>query len=171
MVSTIACFSENINSVTMWSHYAQNHEGFALEYDLRILLGDKRTNCCVFPVMYDNDRINVDNFIFWCVAKKLGYDVKSPDLFSDIKLAIHKSKLWEYEKEWRIIHIEKQPIGHSRVTSIKMVPKAIYYGERISDINRKILHYIAQEKGISEYDMYIDDGSLKYEMIYKPSQF
>lgn len=169
MVSTMACLSENVNSVTMWSHYAQNHEGFALEYDLKILLGDKHMNCCAFPVIYDNDRMNVGNFIFWCVAKKLGFDVKSPDLLSNIKLAIHKSKLWEYEKEWRIIHTEKQPIGHSRVTSIKIIPKAIYYGERISDINRKILHYIAQEKGISEYDMYIDYRSLKYEMLYKPS--
>ncbi|RHM15440.1 DUF2971 domain-containing protein, partial [Phocaeicola vulgatus] len=47
----------------------------------------------------------------------------------------------------------------------------IYYGERISNIHKKTLHYIAQEKGIAEYDMYIDCGSLKYEMLYKPSQF
>lgn len=38
VVSTIACLSESIDSVIMWSHYAQNHEGFALEYDLRFLL-------------------------------------------------------------------------------------------------------------------------------------
>lgn len=59
----------------------------------------------------------------------------------------------------------------TRATSLKIVPKAIYYGERISNIHKKILHYIAQEKGIAEYDMYIDCGSLKYEMLYKPSQF
>ena len=35
VVSTIACLSESIDSVIMWSHYAQNHEGFALEYYLR----------------------------------------------------------------------------------------------------------------------------------------
>lgn len=27
---TIACFCESIESVIMWSHYAQNHQGFAL---------------------------------------------------------------------------------------------------------------------------------------------
>ena len=31
----IACFSETVNSVTMWSHYAHSHKGFVLEYDLR----------------------------------------------------------------------------------------------------------------------------------------
>lgn len=33
--SAIACFSESIESVLMWSHYADSHKGFALEYDFR----------------------------------------------------------------------------------------------------------------------------------------
>ena len=40
----------------------------------------------------------------------------------------------------------------------------------IRDTNGKDV-LLAQEKGIAEYDMYIDCGSLKYEMLYKPSQF
>lgn len=171
IVSTIACLSESIDSVTMWSHYAQNHEGFALEYDLRPLLVQKEMNCCILPVIYDNNRFDANSFIQWYMAKGLGLDVKNIDSLSHLKMAIHKSTQWEYENEWRIIHSEKQPDAHSRATSLKIVPKAIYYGERISNINKKILHYIAQEKGIAEYDMYIDCGSLKYEMLYKPSQF
>ena len=31
----IACFSETVKSVTMWSHYANSHKGFVLEYDLK----------------------------------------------------------------------------------------------------------------------------------------
>ena len=171
VVSTIACLSESIDSVIMWSHYAQNHEGFALEYDLRFLLEQGEMNCCILPVIYDNDRFDANSFIQWYIAKSLGLDVKNIDSLSHLKMAIHKSTQWEYENEWRIIHSEKQPAAHSRATSLKIVPKAIYYGERISNIHKKILHYIAQEKGIAEYDMYIDCGSLKYEMLYKPSQF
>ena len=170
LVSTIACLSESINSVIMWSHYAQNHEGFALEYDLRFLLGQNDMNCCIFPVIYDNTRYNAENFIQWIIAKGFGFNAKNPDLLSHFKMAIHKSTQWEYEKEWRIINSEQHPTWQSRVTSLNIAPKAIYYGERISNINKKILHYIAQEKGIPEYDMYIDCGSLKYEMLYKPSQ-
>ena len=171
VVSTIACLSESIDSVIMWSHYAQNHEGFALEYDLRFLLEQGEMNCCILPVIYDNDRFDANSFIQWYIAKSLGLDVKNIDSLSHLKMAIHKSTQWEYENEWRIIHSEKQPAAHSRATSLKIVPKAIYYGERISNIHKKTLHYIAQEKGIAEYDMYIDCGSLKYEMLYKPSQF
>ncbi len=171
IVSTIACLSESIDSVIMWSHYAQNHEGFALEYDLRFLLEHGEMNCCILPVIYGNDRFDANSFIQWYIAKSMGLDVKNIDSLSHLKMAIHKSTQWEYENEWRIIHSEKQSDPHSRATSLKIVPKAIYYGERISNINKKILHYIAQEKGIAEYDMYIDCGSLKYEMLYKPSQF
>ena len=171
VVSTIACLSESIDSVIMWSHYAQNHEGFALEYDLRFLLEQGEMNCCILPVIYDNNRFDANSFIQWYIAKSLGLDVKNIDSLSHLKMAIHKSTQWEYENEWRIIHSEKQPAAHSRATSLKIVPKAIYYGERISNIHKKTLHYIAQEKGIAEYDMYIDCGSLKYEMLYKPSQF
>lgn len=169
-VSTIACLSESINSVIMWSHYAQNHEGFALEYDLKFLLRQNNMNCCILPIIYNDNRFNANNFLIWVLAKELGIDAKNPDLLSHLKMAIHKSTQWEYEKEWRIINSEIQPNNTSRVTSLKFIPKAIYYGERISNANKKILHNIAKEKGIKEYDMYIDFGSLKYEMLYKSSQ-
>lgn len=30
----IACFSETLKSITMWSHYANSHKGFVLSYNL-----------------------------------------------------------------------------------------------------------------------------------------
>ena len=47
-------------------------------------------------------------------------------------------------------------------TSIR--PTAIYYGADIAPINRKMLHMIAKEKGIKEYQMYIDNRSYDYSM-------
>lgn len=35
LMTFIACFSEDIHSVTMWSHYANSHKGFALKYDTK----------------------------------------------------------------------------------------------------------------------------------------
>jgi len=46
-------------------------------------------------------------------------------------------------------------------------PTAIFYGARIKPINKKILHSIAQEKGIEEYQMYIDNKSYNYSIKYK----
>ena len=56
------------------------------------------------------------------------------------------------------------PIEINVKTLIK--PIAIYYGNRISPINKKRLHMLAQKKGINEYDMIIDPASPKYEMKY-----
>lgn len=56
-MSAVACFSEAINSIIMWSHYTQNHEGFALEYDFNVLTEVMRTHSYVFPVIYGNIRM------------------------------------------------------------------------------------------------------------------
>ena len=44
---------------------------------------------------------------------------------------------------------------------------AIYYGCDISDINKKILSGMAKEKGLKEYQMYIDAQSERYTMKYR----
>ena len=49
----IACFCESIESVVMWSHYAQNHQGFALEYNLRDTLAHPIKNVGIYPVIYN----------------------------------------------------------------------------------------------------------------------
>ncbi len=171
-ISTIACFSETVQSVTMWSHYADNHEGFALEYDLRFIPTDGNSmGCFIFPVVYDDNRFEATDLIAWCFAKCYGVDIKQPDQFAHFKVSLHKSTQWEYEKEWRLFHNIQNGSDKSRATSITIVPKAIYYGKNISPINRKLLHFIACEKGIAEYDMYIDSASFKYEMLSKPAVF
>ena len=37
----------------------------------------------------------------------------------------------------------------------------------VAPINRKMLHMIAKEKGIKEYQMYIDNRSYNYSMRFK----
>lgn len=163
-VSTIACFSEDIHSVTMWSHYAQNHEGFALEYNMVPLLteGDNR----ILPVIYGDERYDSSALFAWCIAKAIGLDVKNPDEFAHYKLMLHKATEWAYEKEWRVIQKQTDGLNQSKVSSFEMKPIAIYYGNRISPINKKLLHMLAQKKGINEYDMIIDPASPKYEVKY-----
>lgn len=42
----------------------------------------------------------------------------------------------------------------------------LYYGTRMSRIHKKILHNIAKEKGLEEYDMQINNTSIEYKMGY-----
>jgi len=172
----IACFSEDIHSVRMWSHYADSHKGFALEYDLRAFQM-RCVNCnqlkqCkkaavgnVYPVIYDNKRYDATDFLAYYIGKSIGLPIKYSDTFAVSKCQLYKSSQWSYEKEWRLIINKMNDFQDKTPTCIyHLSPNAIYYGTKISSINKKILHQIAQEKGILEYQMYIDNKSYNYSV-------
>lgn len=172
----ITCFSEVIDSVTMWSHYANSHKGFALEYDtkdfqLRCLSCSEREQCdkaiiCnLFPIIYQPRRYDATNFLAYYIGKSMGLPIKNPDTFVSSKVLLYKSSQWKYEKEWRLV-VNKQNNyqDKSPVCIYQLKPKAIYYGSRISPIHKKLLHLMAKEKGIKEYQMCIDHKSYKYSI-------
>lgn len=165
---TLACFSESVQSVIMWSHYAQEHEGFALEYRPRYLLTSPIKDVVIFPVIYNEQRYEASNYSSYLLLQMLGLPVHNSDIFAEIKCALHKSPQWEYENEWRMINVSQRNILQDATSIVIMKPTAIYYGKNIEKGNRDKLHKIAQTKNICEYDMYIDNASLKYEMLYRP---
>ena len=64
-LSYMVCFSETNADLLMWSHYAQQHKGFCVEYDLQKLMPE---NCSLFdpighlfPIVYRNKRQPVRN--------------------------------------------------------------------------------------------------------------
>lgn len=175
----IACFSEIIHSVTMWSHYADSHKGFALEYDTKtfrlkcqfcdqIKQCNKAAVCNFYPVIYQRQRYDATDFLGWYIARSLGLPIKNPDTFAASKSLLYKSSQWSYEKEWRLIVSKLNEFQDKTPVCIDhLKPTAIYYGTRISPINRKMLHLIAKERGINEYEMYIDNKSYNYSVKYK----
>lgn len=165
--ATISCFSETIKSVTMWSHYADYHKGFVLEYDLRPTLSNGIPNVGIYPVIYDDKRYDGTQYILWEFLRMLGVKLPNPDTLSYIKCALHKSSQWEYEKEWRLIDSNlRDNIISENKTWVSLKPTAIYYGTNISSDNKNRLHSIAQGKNLKEYNMYIDYAFDKYEMQY-----
>ena len=173
----IACFSETVKSVTMWSHYANSHKGFVLEYDLRNRQ-IKCDNCenkftCkdrivhnLYPIIYDYKRYDGTYFVDCFLGRHMGLFSKLSDVMFINKAALYKSPQWAYEKEWRLF-LDKQNSYGLPYLCTEIRPVAIYYGKDISAINKKILSNIAKEKGLKEYQMYIDVQSEKYTMKYK----
>ncbi|MBR6930908.1 MAG: DUF2971 domain-containing protein [Bacteroidales bacterium] len=165
---TIACFCETVQSIPMWSHYASSHQGFTLEYDFRPTLSKGIENCVIYPVIYDDERIDASMYMACSFLKSNGIRINNPDALSHIKCSLYKAKLWEYEKEWRLINYTHRDATKSGSSVIQYKPSAIYYGAQMQSTIKKQLHEIAKDKGIKEYEMYIDDSSPKYEMLYKP---
>ena len=163
--NSFACFSEDITSLTMWAHYADYHKGYALSYDLKPLIKQPSGGIMVLPIIYSSQRYDATNFLASCLGMNTDIPVKRLDVLDVIKSTLHKSPAWSYEKEWRLINTIDMNSPHP---SLDYSPSGIYYGTQISEINKKILHAIAVEKGIKEFEMYIDKSSYGYKMKIRP---
>ncbi len=157
----VSCFSESPSNVLMWSHYANKHTGFCVEYDFNTLI-DKNGLDWLLPVVYSKDRIplSLDQFDFSDPQNVKA--IFNSDLIADIALLfLVKSDIWEYEKEWRIIREQKSLIdGHLECLPII---SAVYLGANISPKDEQIIKDIALQKKIKlyKYAMDADTYSLK----------
>lgn len=181
----MVCLSESIKSPLMWAHYAENNKGFALGYNFRNNEITQCSNCpnrscgdiklaTIYPVLYSDKRFDATDYGQWYVQQCISAIAGIPQtLYGDdfllVKAALHKSKDWEYENEWRIICSTPNPtIEANDRYPIKKQPVAIYFGCQISDIYKKILTQIADEKGLAKYQMYVKHYSERYELDYDP---
>lgn len=162
--STIACFSEDVKSILMWSHYADSHKGFALEYDFRPTFTMPLERGVLYPVVYSDERYDASLYITWQFLHVLGFHSKNPDISAFSKVALHKSSVWAYEREWRIIDPGPHDVLNPEPTVIHYKPVAIYYGENIPRNKLERLHQIALKKDIVEYKMDVDLTGGGYEM-------
>lgn len=93
----VSCFSESSGSLLMWAHYAHNHRGICVEYNLLEI--KNMLDFTPIPVIYSEERTCFDSLNSQNIEK---------DAF---KVFIHsltsKSPEWNYEKEWRIIRDQK----------------------------------------------------------------
>jgi len=141
----VSCFSLINNNVLMWSHYADKHKGICLEFDSDLtsygftnLLEDDIT---VGPVGYtEYERINY---------------LSSDRRFAVCKLFLCKSSTWSYEKEYRLITLNRKPELQKFKNSYL---KSVYFGLNItsleienfiilcSEYNYKMLSFFKAEK-------------------------
>lgn len=169
----VSCFSEDYGSILMWSHYAKEHTGFCVQYDLKSLGYNNHLTRNLFPVIYCNTIFNIDEYIYGARPRfknvlgtyleginlneiidgiKLGlhkYDSRSNNMFQ-VYAALIKYEGWKYEKEWRYVlycQNDSQP-AYINVPN----PTAIYLGAK-ADENKDIILEIGMEKNIDVYQM------------------
>lgn len=162
--STTVCFAERVDSILMWSHYADNHKGFALGYDLRPYLLPNSDNLGLFPVVYSEKRYDASEFLFWLLCSLMKIPAHNQDIMSSIKLLLYKSSDWAYEQEWRLINSTPKDFFNGRAEPVMIRPNSIYYGCRIPQEKYSKLHEIAVEKGLEEHFMIVDNAADEYRM-------
>lgn len=120
----ICCFTEGKENLLLWSHYANSHKGFCVEYDATIP-----------PFSY---------------AYKVQYKNEYPEVLyprptdaAAFTPALVKSKIWNYEKEFRIIftpEVDIQPPNDGKSLLLAgHEMKNIYLGSEIQNKEKDTL--------------------------------
>ena len=163
----IICFSEDYLSMLMWSHYADNHKGFAIIYDRdAIINADNYTedNAIIKkkpllrPVNYVEQQIDLteelEEYVRAYRMESLG-DVTPPQCHLSVEklrtTLLEKSQDWSYEREWRVIprHINLE--NPSNLNYMKVRPKAVILGAQSEKKDQKEIINICNKKGIPVY--------------------
>ena len=141
----VGCLGTDYKNKLMWSHYADSHTGFCIEYDFNNI---KWENLLVYPlpVLYSKERPLIPYYIWG------GKDIEKAKKELMIGL-LTKDIVWSYENEWRYI-ISKQD-----KTELVMPPiSCIYLGANIENDNKIKIMNIAKKFNIPVKQMKIDRG-------------
>lgn len=149
----VSCFAEECNLLLMWSHYAENHTGFCIEYDIDSLLIDSPITKSLYPIIYTNELFDTTEYF---LHKAEGI----PNIDYLLEGMITKSLDWEYEKEWRLVIRDDDPIG-AKFDMPK--PKSIYLGSEFDVNNLEHFYSFCSDNGIELYQM--KRSKSKYELI------
>lgn len=142
----VLCLSATPYEILMWSHYAENHKGFCVEYDfsegthLRKLAQPVRYSEVIPSLSLANLPSEAkDNFLEVCIFTK--------------------AKQWQYEQEWRVIMDEgdRSFQAPSKVTSV-------IFGARMP-IEEKVMvhHALRHKRGISFKQAQLPDDRFAVE--------
>lgn len=151
---TTICFTQNPNDMPMWAHYANEHKGFCVEYEII-----DPSN--LYPVFYVENRMKTQGLFIELVYRLFCESATAEEKSSILKhimlLSAFKDKSWESEREIRAIFINSKddmnPTGKLySCKDIGVAPSKIYIGAKCTDENRKLLINIAKLLAI-EYEI------------------
>ncbi len=151
----LCSFSTVPDSIIMWGHYAQNHEGFCIEYDLDTVDANDARRRMLYPVIYSNKLFDATMY-FEAAFSDI---TKFNNTFATLA-ALYKSPEWLYEKEWRLLF----PGGIYKPSNYPMPqPRSVFLGSRMSNADRKRVRAICGAKNIECHQMRLSAQSFKLE--------
>ena len=162
----VTCFSTKILNILMWSHYAEDHKGIAIEYDVNRILHrcmDDDMSIGLQKVEYSSIKPKIKN-LFLITEQERNKEMA--------KIAGTKSNGWIYENEWRLILINadyEKAKSEGITRDIPFYPdeiKGIYFGGKCEESTIKSIKDICLRQHI-ECPMYqIQFSSKSYEISY-----
>jgi hypothetical protein len=143
----ISCFSETNENLLMWSHYTGGGSGFCLEFDTQFQPFDKS-----FPVAYTKEVPEVDPL-----------EILRRDAAKSVTVVLTtKSRHWEYEREWRVIHDKAE----TNFTYEAAALVGIYFGTEILPSSLEIICLIIQGQNPNVKFFKAERSSTEYKLVF-----
>ncbi|WGM37530.1 DUF2971 domain-containing protein [Caulobacter sp. NIBR1757] len=150
----ICSFCATKEPILMWSHYANNHRGFCVEYATDDLHDMARR--MLFPVIYSEKLF--DSTPYHTAAMK---DLESFNNLYPILQALYKAPEWAYEQEWRLVFAGG--VIAEEMNYYIGSPKAVYLGARISDEDRDGVLAVCRQRRIPVSQMRLATDKFRLE--------
>jgi len=151
----VCCFNEDPTSMLMWGHYADNHRGFCIEYDLASPKAAQFRHK-LYPVVYSDEPYDLTA---WAKSLVNGSSSGAFNPHGPILALVHKFKGWEYEREWRVLEVSND-VKADYDWSVP-TPTRVFVGSKMEMANKQAFRAICQPKGIEVLDMHRADNSFK----------
>jgi hypothetical protein len=135
----ICSFCATNEPILMWSHYASNHQGFCMEYDVNGFPDIVRR--MLFTVIYDASMFDCTTYFAESMSNLDGFN----NVFAQLQ-ALYKAPEWSYEKEWRLVFIAN--VIRDEINYYIGHPKRVYLGAKISEPDRTRVLNICRRNGI-----------------------
>lgn len=163
--------SNNVNSMPMWAHYANNHTGFCVSYDMEL---NTELSSCTFPIQYTDERIDITSIMDRQAQQmvqefeKQSKQGKKKILLDDLSLIYMttyfcniKHISWSYENEFRCT----TAANASGMPYISATPKEIYIGKNCTNTYVDRIIKIAKELQVPVYQMAFDDLNSEFNLV------
>lgn len=166
-----ALTSNGVSSMPMWAHYANNHTGYCVSYDMK---SNTQLSSCTFPVQYTDQRIDVTTLVKQQVEKMI-YELeiqsnegKREILLDDLSLIFLNSFFcnikhisWSYENEFRCT----TGTTAKGMPYVLAAPKEIYIGMNCLPTYTDRILKIAQKLQVPVYRMTFDELNEDFNLI------
>lgn len=161
-----------INSMPMWAHYANNHKGFCIAYDMNEA-DNSQLRSSTLPIQYTDKRVDITDIIVKTIdyilkEKQRQMDQGSKRILIDDLMIVYttvflqniKQSSWKYEMEFRC-SAGKTSIG---MPFIRANPSEIYVGEKCTSAHFKNLVKISHELKVPIYKLEFNEINSGYQL-------
>ncbi|WP_185141495.1 DUF2971 domain-containing protein [Cohnella nanjingensis] len=171
--SRAASFTKTgFNSMPMWAHYANNHRGFCVSYNLQDS-GNIELAGSTLPIQYTDQRIDITNILVNYVdlvlkeKRKQISEGRKKIILNDLTLVYIivflqniKQTSWQYEQEFRCV-AGRTSIG---MPFMKAIPSAIFAGEKCSPFYIERLCGIARDLNVPLYKLEFQKINMLFQL-------